>query len=112
MLVTIGTSTRATWRGPSTFVLPRPEDWKGSSLFLREACLDEWLMSLRALNQKTKKRAWVEYRSWLYYPGGVPTKPGHAAIPRRAIKEEASRGFDVSEVYRKRMRYFVDGLAV
>ncbi len=93
-------------------LVTRPEEWKGSSIGLREAGLDEWLMPLTALFDKTKKRALVEYRSLLYYRGGVPTKVGQAAIPQRVIKEEAARGFEVSGVYRKRMRYFVDGLVI
>ena len=28
------------------------------------------------------------------------------------MEEEAARGFEVSGVYRKRLRYFVDGLAI
>ena len=69
-------------------------------------------MPLTALFEKTKKRALAEYRSLLYYRGGVPNKPGQAAIPQRIIKEEAARGFEVSGVYRKRLRYFVDGLVI
>jgi transposase-like protein len=57
-------------------------------------------------------RALTEYRSLVYYRGEVPTKKGQAAIPQRVIQEEAARGFEVSGVYRKRLRYFVDGLVV
>ncbi len=90
----------------------RPEDWEGSSLFIREAGLDDWLMPLSGLFEKTKGRSLVEYRSLIYYRGQVPTKKGQAAIPIRIIKEEAARGFEVSGVYRKRLRYFVDGMVV
>ena len=93
-------------------LVTRPEEWKGSSVFLREAGSDEWLMPSTGLFEKTKKRALVEYRSLLYYRCGVPTKPGQAAIPQRIIKEEADRGFEVSGVYRKRLRYFVDSLVI
>ena len=93
-------------------LVTRPEEWKGSSVFLREPGLDEWLMPLTALFEKSKNRALVEYRSLLYYRGGVPIKPGQASIPQRVIKEEADRGFEVSGIYRKRMRYFVDGLVI
>ena len=93
-------------------LVTRPEDWKGSSVFVREAGLDGWLMPLTALFEKTKKRALVEYRSLLYYRGGVPTRPGQAAISQRIIKEEAARGFEVTGVYCKRLRYFVDGLVI
>jgi putative transposase len=93
-------------------LVTRPEEWQGSSLFAREAGSDNWLMSLSALFDKSPRRALTEYRSLVYYRGAVPTRPGQAAIPLRIVQEEASRGFAVSGLYRKRLRYFVDGLVV
>jgi len=93
-------------------LVARPEEWKGSSLYLREAGQGDWLMPLTCLFEKTKKRALTEYRSLVYYRGEVPTKEGQTAIPGRIVKEEAARGFEVSGVYRKRLRYFVDGLVI
>ena len=93
-------------------LVERPEDWKGSSLYLREAGQAAWLMPLTAFFEKTKKRALTEYRSLVYYRGEVPTRTGQAAIPQRIVKEEADRGFEVSGVYCKRLRYFVDGLVI
>lgn len=93
-------------------LVERPEEWEGSSLLLREAGLDGWLMPLSDIFEKTKKQALMEYRCLVYYRGGVPNKTGQAAISQRIIQEEASRGFEVSGVYRKRLRYFVDGLVV
>ena len=93
-------------------LVQRPEEWKGGSLYLREIGQDDWLMPLTALFEKSPKRALTEYRSLVYYRGQVPTKPGQAAISARIVQEEAARGFEVSGVYRKRLRYFVDGLVI
>lgn len=93
-------------------LVERPEEWKGSSLYLREAGQDDWLMPLSSLFEKTKKRALMEYRSLVYYRGAVPSKPGQVAISQRIIKEEEARGFTVSGVYSKRLRYFVDGVVL
>jgi len=93
-------------------LVERPEDWKGCSLYFREAGQDDWLMPLTALFEKTKKRALTEYRSLVYYRGEVPTQEGQVAIAQRILKEEAARGFEASGVYRRRLRYFVDGLVV
>ena len=93
-------------------LVERPEDWKGCSLYFRESSQDNWLMPLTELFDKTKKRALTEYRSLIYHRGAVPTKANQAAIPLRILKQEAARGFEVSGVYRKRLRYFVDGLVI
>lgn len=93
-------------------LVERPEDWKGGSLYLREAGQDDWLMPLTTLFDKTKKRALTEYRSLIYYRGAVPTKAGQAAISRRIVQEEAARGFEASGAYTKRLRYFVDGMVI
>ena len=93
-------------------IVARPEEWKGCSLYLRETGHGDWLMPLTELFDKTPTRALTEYRSLVYYRGKVPAKEGQAAIPQRIIQEEAARGFEVSGVYRKRLRYFVDGLVV
>ena len=93
-------------------LVARPEEWKGCSLYLREAGQDNWLMPLTCLFDKTKKRALTEYRSLVYYRGEVPTQEGQASISGRIVREEAVRGFEVSGMYRKRLRYFVDGLVI
>ena len=48
----------------------------------------------------------------LYYRGAVPSKPGQATIPARVLREEEARGFKAEGVYRWRLRYFVDGIAL
>ncbi len=94
-------------------LVERPEEWQGSSIFLREVGKDGWLIPLtRVLNRSGRKRALAEFRELLYYRGAVPTKEGQAAISQELLEQEIARGFASSGLYRKRLRYFVDGLAV
>jgi hypothetical protein len=48
----------------------------------------------------------------LYYRGNVPTKEGQKAIPEHIIKAEEAQGFKSKGIYRKRLRYFVDGVVI
>jgi len=94
-------------------LIERPEEWHGSSLFLRELVKDEWLTSLKEfLDQPTEKKALREYRELLYYRGNVPTKRGQRAISQEVLDQEIARGFATRGLYRKRLGYFVDGLAI
>lgn len=94
-------------------LVQRPEDWHGSSLSLREVGKDEWLTPLKGfLEQPTEKEALREYRERMYYRGTVPTKPGQRAISQAVLNKEIARGFAVRGLYRKRLGYFVDGLAI
>lgn len=94
-------------------LVERPEEWRGSSIYLRELGKDSWLAPLGDfLDRVSGKKALVEFRERLYYRGNVPTKPGQAAISQRVLDEEIARGFDTRGMYRKRLGYFVDGLAI
>ena len=94
-------------------LVQRPEEWQGSSLFAREIGQDQWLKPLMDfLLQPTEKNALREYREHVYYRGNVPTKPGQRAIPQEVLDKEIARGFAVRGLYRKRLGYFVDGLAI
>lgn len=94
-------------------LVERPEEWQGSSIYLRELGKDSWLAPLNQfIAQSTQKKALREYRELLYYRGAVPTKPGQAAISQKALEHEIARGFETSGYYRKRLGYFVDGLAI
>ncbi len=94
-------------------LVERPEEWAGSSIVLRELGKDNWLAPLAGfLGRREGKEALVEYRQRLYYRGNVPTKVGQKAISREVLDEEIARGFVVGGLYRKRLRYFVDGLVV
>ncbi len=94
-------------------LVERPEDWTGSSIFLRETGKDDWLVPLREfVDQPTKKKALVEFRQLLYYRGSVPTKAGQAAIPQEILEKEIARGFKARGMYLKRLRYWAEGVAV
>jgi len=94
-------------------LVERPEEWKGSSVYLREIGQDGWLVPLEELVcQPDEERALVEFRQLLYHRGAVPTKAGQAAISRAVLDREAAHGFKARGIYRKRLGYFVDGLAV
>jgi len=94
-------------------LVERPEAWKGSSLALREVGHDRWLAPLtRFLAQPNEKEALVEYRERLYYRGSVPTRERQRPISQEVLDDEIARGFAVRGLYRKRLGYFVDGLAI
>ncbi len=94
-------------------LVERPEEWQGSSLLQRELGKDSWLAPMETfLAQPDGKKALAEYRQRLYYRGSVPTKSGQKAISQRVLEQEIARGFTVHGLYRRRLRYFVDGLAI
>jgi REP element-mobilizing transposase RayT len=94
-------------------LVERPEDWQGSSAYLREMVKDDWLTPLKKLlNIGNRKRALIEFRELLYYRGAVPTRGGQAVISQEVLDREIARGFESKGVYLKRLGYFVDGLAI
>jgi REP element-mobilizing transposase RayT len=91
----------------------RPEDYEGSSCFLRHAKADRWLMGIAGLvGARRRREAMGDYRCLLYHRGSVPSKEGQAAIPDSVVEAEAARGYAASGAFSKRLRYFVDGVAV
>ena len=54
----------------------------------------------------------MEYRERVYYRGSVPTKEGQVAISPEVLEQEIARGFETSGMFRKRLRYFADGLVI
>jgi len=94
-------------------IVTRPEEWKGSSVYLRELGRDGWLLPIEELlGQADHDDAIVRLRALLYHRGAVPTKEGQARIPQVVIEQEAARGFKTPGAFRKRLGYFVDGLMV
>jgi hypothetical protein len=94
-------------------IVERPEDYEGSSLYYREIGKDKWMMPLRELTGIGRRdRAISDLKARVYYRGAVPTKPNQRPIPQRIITEEETRGFKPQGVFRKRIRHFVDGVAV
>jgi REP-associated tyrosine transposase len=85
----------------------RPEAWRGSSIFFREAGLDRNLLSLKDfLGMRTEKAAIKEFRSRLYYRGTKPTSAKHAKISNKILRQEEARGFRVRGAYLKKISYF------
>jgi len=94
-------------------LVERPEEWEGSSVYLREIREDGWLAPLKTfLDTGTKKKALEEFRQLLYYRGSVPTKEGQAAISNEILEREIARGFRSRGMFRKRLGYFANGLAI
>jgi len=94
-------------------LVQRPEEWVGSSIYLREVAKDDWLTPLeKFMDQPTKKKALQEFRERLYYRGNIPTTPGQSAISREVLDREIARGFAVRGIFRKRLGYFVDGVVI
>jgi putative transposase len=94
-------------------IVERPEEYEGSSVFYRDIGKDKWMMPLtEVLCQSKRAQAVRDFKAMLYYRGNVPTKAGQRAIPERIIRAEEAQGFKSQGVYRKRLRYFVDGVVI
>jgi len=94
-------------------LVERPEEWEGSSVFLREIEGDGWLVPLGDLvGQQSRAKALAAFRSLLYHRGAVPTREGQASISEEVLEAEAARGFKARGMFLKRLGHFVDGLAV
>lgn len=91
----------------------RPEEWQYSSFFLRTIGKATWFLSLeKAFESDRNGMTFNEYRMRLYYRGCSAEDKDKFNIPIEIIKLEEARGFKVSGIYLKRLRYFIDGLAV
>jgi putative transposase len=98
-----------------------PETYKASSFYLRSIKTDGWLLALERIIDTTI----AEYRMALYYRGNVvsegeilatkdhkDTKDIKILITDEIIEREKERGFQTKGMYRKRLRFFVDGMAL
>ena len=88
-----------------------PEDYKACSFYLRGIRAERWLMVLEQVTDMDFK----EYRMSLYYRGNVATvsaKKDAVLIADEVIEREKARGFAIPGMYRQRLRYFVDGVAL
>jgi len=105
-------------------LVKRTEKWKGSSCYVRDITQDQriktkdnkrrerisWLYPISEIMGGNNQESLIHYKSLLYYRGAVPTKEGQVSISEELIKEEERRGFKVRGMYRKQLRYFVDGV--
>ena len=91
-------------------LVSRPEDYMSSSAFLRHIGADDWLMPIGELfegsDQMQSCRGFLCYRG---FEGG--SKEG-ARIPAETLRQEQQRGFNRQGIYRKRLRYFAEGLVL
>ncbi len=93
-------------------LVEKPEDFKACSAYLREIRKDRWLIPLGQVMDKGLDGYYREYKALLYYRGAVRTKSNQAVISEQVLAKEEARGFKESGVYRKKLRYFTDGLAL
>jgi REP-associated tyrosine transposase len=94
-------------------IVKRPEEYEGGSLYYREIKKDGWMMPLSEMTGiERRANAISDLKARVYYRGAVPTKENQRPIPKRIIKEEEALGFTSQGVFRKRIRHFVDGVAI
>jgi hypothetical protein len=94
-------------------IVKRPEDFDGSSLYYRELKDDKWMTPITEVANRPKRAdALRDYKSCIYYRGSVATKENQAAISKRIIKEEETRGFRAEGIFTKRIRHFTDGVVI
>ena len=94
-------------------IVSRPEEFDGSSLYYRELKDDKWMAPLTEItNRSNRAAALLDYKSCVYYRGSVPTKGNQAAISKRLLAEEESRGFTSEGFFQKRIRHFTDGVVI
>ena len=94
-------------------IAERPEEYEYSSFSLRDMGKADWLVELSSLiRNASEEEVLREYRERLYYRGEVPAKEGRCIISKEVIAQEVERGFKFHGAYRKRLRYFTDGLII
>jgi hypothetical protein len=91
----------------------RPEQWKAGSARLRWKQKDRQLMPLQEIfGGRDPQEAYQLYRSRLYHRGAIPSREGQAVISRQILEKESRRGFHRTGLYRERLRFYSDGLAL
>jgi hypothetical protein len=94
-------------------IVNRPEEYDGSSLYYREVRDDRWMASLGELIGRAKRTdAMREYKSSIYYRGGVATKENQAVISKSLLLQEEARGFAAEGLFGKRIRHFTEGVVI
>ena len=93
-------------------LVEHPEDYRWSSLYLREAKKDGHLVPLSEILGERRKGIYETYKSMLYHRGAVVTKTGQRPISREVLKREEARGFTRRGIFRRKLRCFTDGVAL
>jgi hypothetical protein len=90
-----------------------PEDYQGSSEYLRSIGKSDWLMDIgRILHADSEKQSRREYRHLLYWRGTERTRENQAVIPKRVAREEEKRGYKVRGIFRKRIAHLTEGVVL
>ena len=95
-------------------LVQRPEDYRRGSAYWRWADQKaDLLMPLEELfPAETGEEVFTTYRALLYYRGAVATQDNQAVIPDSIVQQEEARGFARPGVFRRRLRFFTDGVAL
>lgn len=95
-------------------LVKRPEDYRMGSAYWRWAQKKtDLLMPLEELfPSEGGEDAFTTYRALLYYRGAVATKDNQAVIPDSIVKQEEERGFARPGVFRRRLPFFTQGVAI
>ena len=71
---------------------------------------DDWLLPLEEFFPETGPRHYERFKELIYHRGAVVTKPNQKPLSPEVLARERARGFAPNGVYRKRLRYFTDGV--
>jgi len=92
-----------------------PEEYEYGSYCLRDRREDKALVDLRGLlSERTKAKAFEQYRSMVYLRGSVPSKAKDAVIDAPVVDGEMKKNFNLGCKGEKRdhFRFYVDGLVI
>jgi len=93
----------------------RPEDYAYGAFALRAQGQSKGLADLRPLlGERTKAKAFEQYRAMVYLRGSVPSKENDAVMATPVIDGEMLKNFNLGTSGEKRdhFRFYVDGLVV
>jgi len=95
-------------------MIKRPEDNKYGSAYWRWAGKKtDLLIPLDELfSAETGCDVFATYRRLLYHAGAIATRETQSVISQSILRKEESRGFPRAGLFRRRFRFFTDGLAL
>ena len=94
-------------------LVEHPEDFVASSCHLRLIGKDKWLVDIKKIMRcENRKESLKYYRQLLYERGALTQRPGKASISREVKAEMKKSDYRAKGVYKKKLRYFVDGVMI
>jgi REP element-mobilizing transposase RayT len=90
----------------------RPEQWKAGSARLRWKGKDQDLIPLSEIFVGIDPAQVYEVYRFRLYTRGACRKQGKSSISGEVLERKAAQGFGRRGMYRKRLRFYTDGLAV